>query len=136
MKEGTAPTIVLQTFDSPNLSPPALSDGQQSPCSQSKHGCFRPQRKVLSLDVLIETLAVLYKKCFNFYSESTEIEIFQHHLLSSTIKHAGFLRTPSFRILRSSPQVVQYTADSAGRGWESQMFGRRRGVHRCSPFYH
>ena len=26
--EGTAPAIVLQTFDSPNLSPPALSDWQ------------------------------------------------------------------------------------------------------------
>ena len=26
--EGTAPAIVLQRFDSPNLSPPALSDGQ------------------------------------------------------------------------------------------------------------
>ena len=48
--EETAPAIiVLQTFDSPNLSPPALSDGQQSPCSQSKHGCFRLQRKVLYL---------------------------------------------------------------------------------------
>ena len=26
--EGTAPPIVLQIFDSPNLSPPSLSDGQ------------------------------------------------------------------------------------------------------------
>ena len=28
VKERTAPAIVLQRFDSPNLSPPALSDGQ------------------------------------------------------------------------------------------------------------
>ena len=29
--EGTAPPFVLQTFDSPNLSPPALSDSQEKP---------------------------------------------------------------------------------------------------------
>ena len=52
MTEGTAPPFVFQIFDSPNLSPPALSDGH----------------------------------------------------------------------------VVQYTADRAGRGWESQMFGRRKRV--------
>ena len=69
-REGTAPTIVLHTFDSPNLSPPALSG--------------------LSLEVLTETLADMYKKCFNFCSETTENEFCQHHLLSSTIKHAGF----------------------------------------------
>ena len=46
------------------------------------------------------------------------------------MKHTGFyfLRTRSFRILRMSPQVVQYTADRGGRGWESQKFGRQRGV--------
>ena len=50
--EGTAPAICLQIFDSPNLSPPALSD-------------------------------------------------------------------------RQVVQVVQYTADRAGRGWVSQIFVRR-----------
>ena len=31
--EGTAPAIVFQRFDSPNLSPPALLDGQVVKCS-------------------------------------------------------------------------------------------------------
>ena len=44
-------------------------------------------------------------KNFNFPSEATEIESSQYHLLFSIIKHAGFLRTPSFRTLRTLPLV-------------------------------
>ena len=41
--EGTAPAIVLQTFDSLNLSPPALSDGQvvQYTADRARRGWLR-----------------------------------------------------------------------------------------------
>ena len=60
---------------------------------------------VFSLEVLIGILADIYKKCFNYHSEPTEIESSQYHLLFSIIKHAGF------RMLRTSPLpvAVQYS---------------------------
>ena len=41
--------------------------------SVSKHGCLRPRKKVLSLEVSIKTLVDMYVlKCFNFHSLAPE----------------------------------------------------------------
>ena len=61
--EGTAPAIVLQTFDSLNLSPPALSDGQvvQYTADRARRGWLRQmfaRRWVLYLIAMIYILWV------------------------------------------------------------------------------
>ena len=63
--------------------------GELSPCSQSKHGCFTPRKKVFSLDVLIGILVDI-TKILKLY----EIESSQNPLFFSIIKHAGFSKLP------------------------------------------
>ena len=61
-----------------------------SPCFHSKHGCFGPRKRVLSLQVLIGIFVDIYKKCFIFHSEALEIESSQFRLFFSIIEHAGY----------------------------------------------
>ena len=51
-----------------------------NPCSQSKHGCFRPRKKGL----------IVNQKLCIYHSEGPEIESSLHHLFFSVMKHAGF----------------------------------------------
>ena len=65
-----------------------------SPCSLSKHGCFRTRKKgIFLLEVLTEPLKILitnqYAAAF-FHSEAPQIKSSEHNLLCSLNKHAGF----------------------------------------------
>ena len=70
----TKQTNKHDTYESP------VADNSCGPCcSQSKHGCFKPRKKVLSLEVLIGIIVDIYKNAL--------IEI--KYPVFSFVKHAG-----------------------------------------------
>ena len=62
-----------------------------SPCSQSRHGCLRLRQKVRSLKFSIGIFEDVYKCFISILKLLRSNLLMQYHLLSSLIKHSGFL---------------------------------------------
>ena len=68
------------------------------------------RKKVQPLEVFMEISVGINKKCFPSYFEAPEIESSPYHLFFSKNKTSRFLKTPRFRILRTSALVPKLLA--------------------------
>ena len=67
----------------------------QSPCPQSKHGCFRQRKNVLSPEVLIKIFFDIYQNALIFILKCLRFNLLyiQYPLFFFILKHAGFLNS-------------------------------------------
>ena len=58
--------------------------------------CFRPRHKVVSLKVVFGVFVDINEtKCFNFHSESSEVDLLIIYLFVFITKHAGLIKKNS-----------------------------------------
>ena len=76
-----------------------------SPCFHSKHGCFGPRKRVLSLQVLIGIFVDIYKKMLYFPFWSSWDRILSVSFILFHNRTCRLLKTPRFRILRRSSSL-------------------------------